>query len=139
VKESLFPQISLPLTNSTNVDDIPDAVLANKASMSSAIWLGVDISGIQDDQIASLLGTSSGNFSKYRSGQYSFPPDKLIPLMELCGNKVPLRWLALKCGYDLTPMRSTLEEEVDDLRNRLAESEREKETIVRFLRETRSA
>lgn len=137
MKENEFPQFALPLSNSTGVDDIADAVLANYPTMLKAINVCISVSGLQDEQIADLIGTSNGNFSKYLSGQYNFPPDKLIPLMKLTGNDIPLRWLALKRGMLLKPMQSTLEEENAALKEELANAKRDIDTITRFMQRTR--
>lgn len=137
MKESLFPQISLPLSNATGVDDIPDAVLGNKPTLHAAIILGIEVSGLQDDQIASFMGITPGNFSKYRSGKYNWPTNDLPSLCEFLGNKIPLRWWALRTGDELVPRKSTLEQQLEEARAALAEERRRNETILEFVRQTK--
>jgi hypothetical protein len=105
-------------------------------SMVAAINLCANLSGLVDSEIYGPLGIDKGNWSRMRNGQASFPPEKLEPLMQLCGNHVPLMWLADRAGFELTPKLSTLERQVAALRAELAESRRENEIIKRFVQET---
>ena len=135
VKETVFPQFSLPLRNATGIDDLSDAKVASFPTMLKAINVCMDVSGLQDDQIADVIGTSTGNLSKYRSGQYNYPPDRLIPLMEACGNMIPLRWLALRSGQKIAPLLSTVEQQRDAERARAEAAEARLETITKFLQQ----
>lgn len=137
VKESIFPQISLPLSNATGVDDVADSVLAAKPTFRHAMNLAIEVSGLQDEQIAEFLGVSPGNISKYKSGTYNWPQDQLVVFMELVGNKIPARWLALQVGCSLKPLQTTLEEELEAAKAQIADLERDKKTILEFAKSLR--
>jgi hypothetical protein len=81
-----------------------------------AIKLSISISGLEGKQIAGQLNIDAGQWSRILTGDANFPLNKLMDFMELCKNKVPLIWLAVKCGYVLTPMKSEQEVELDAIR-----------------------
>lgn len=136
MKETFFPQISLPFSNATGVDDVSDSVLAAKPVLRVVINLAIDVSGLQDEQVAEFFETTPGNMSKYRSGTYNYPQDKLGPLSKFLGNRIIPRWFALQEGCTLQPMLSTLEEELAAERATNQKLRSELETITRFVRET---
>ena len=137
LKERKLPQLALQIGERPAVEDVSDAVLLKKPDFLSAICLCMDVSGLQDDYIASKLDMQPAQFSKCRSGLAHFPPKKLPKLMKVCKNLIPLRWLALHCGMELTPLVSTMERQIHDLERQLAARDEEIETIKRFVRETR--
>lgn len=98
---------------------------------SAAIKLSVSVSGLQDKLIAAELEIPPANWSGMKSGQRHFPPDKLTRLMQITGNQIPLIWLARQCGYDLVRQESPLEQENRQLKDALAERERELEITLR--------
>ena len=58
--------------------------------------------------------------------------------MDLCGNEVPLTWLALNRGYELKPLESETERKLRETEARLAEKERELEVIADFMRRAKA-
>lgn len=113
------------------------AVIAAQPTLTAALNLCINASGLTDKEVASTLDIDPANWSRIRSGQTHFPQEKLIPLMDLCGNDVPLRWLAERCGYELKPLRSELEERIAALEKELARKDHDLEVIKRFVQETR--
>lgn len=76
--------------------------LINRAqSMQGAIQLCIALSGLTNDAICERLGIDRGHFSNIVRGRGNLPPNKLVPLMELCGNYAPLQYLARSCGFEL--------------------------------------
>jgi len=71
-------------------------------------------------------------------GQAHFPPEKITCLMDLCGNWVPLRWLAMRYGQELKPTKTTLERENDKLRAELEKQHIEIEAIKKFFKEVKA-
>jgi hypothetical protein len=59
--------------------------------------------------------------------------------MDLCGNWVPLRWLAWKYGQELKPTKTTLERENDELKAELEKNKIEMEAIKNFIKEVKAA
>ena len=70
-------------------------------SFMAAIGLCISSSGLEDTEIVLTLEIDAGHWTRIKRGDAHFPPNKLVPLMELCGNDIPLRWLAMRCGYEL--------------------------------------
>lgn len=118
--------------------DIPDEVILNQNTFRDALRLCVETSGLNYQQVSNALGRDPADISRMLSmngtGRH-FPPELVGPLMEACGNIIPLRWLALRCGYELRPLRTALERENQELRSKLEEKEREIEVIKQFLRD----
>ena len=54
-------------------------------------------------------------------GDAHFPVNKLITLMDLCGNEAPLMWLANSRGYGLVVLKSESERRAEGAENALAE------------------
>ncbi len=77
-------------------------------------------------------------FSKCKSGIAHFPPNKLRKLMDICGNRIPLRWLALHEGFELRPLLSTIEQELAAERKTNEELKTKLATIEEFMRRTRA-
>lgn len=84
-----------------------------------AINLCIDISGLDDKELYIPLGIDSGHWSNIRKGKPSthFPTNKLNQLMAMCGNTIPLIWLARVNGFGLHMLESEAERklrEADD-------------------------
>lgn len=115
--------------------DVPDELVDRQQNLLSAIKLCMTVSGLNDQQIGDALELDAGQMSRIKRGDMHFPPNKLMQLMATCGNEIPLRWLAMKRGYELKRRLSAVEEENERLRARLAERDREIEIVTRFMRE----
>lgn len=85
-----------------------DSVLARKTLL-GAINLCIDLSGSEDKEIYLPLGIDAGHFSNLRKGKGHFPTDKIIDVMDLCRNEVPLIWLAHQRGKGLVILKSEAE------------------------------
>ena len=138
-----MPQLDLQLGNRPQPADVDDSVLLKKPTFLSALAMCKDVSGLSDDEIASLIEMDPSQFSKCfsknRNGKSPrhFPPDNIPKLMAVCKNKIPARWLALHGGDELKPMLSTIEEELVSERAKTQELEQKLETITEFMRRTR--
>lgn len=130
-------QLELRIARRSASAVVDAAVIAAQPTFTAALNLCMNASGLTDKEVASALDIDAATWSRIRSGQTYFPQEKLIPLMELCGNDVPLRWLAERCGYELKPLRSELEQRIADLETQLAERDRDLAVIKRFVQETR--
>ncbi|MEM1191530.1 MAG: hypothetical protein AAGI72_23565 [Pseudomonadota bacterium] len=98
-------------------------VIRQQPSYSAAIILCVQASGLNHDQICAELEIDPGHFSRMMKGTANFPDNKLVALMEVCGNEIPLIWLADHQGYRLERLQSALEEELAQERAKNAELE----------------
>ena len=117
--------------------DISDELISKIPNFKAALKMCKDVSGLNDQQVAGELGIEIAQFSRIWSGQAHFPTEKIPCLMDLCGNEVPLQWLATTRGYELKPTKSSLERENDQLRAELEKRERDMETIKNFLKEVK--
>jgi hypothetical protein len=88
--------------------------------MRGAIKLCAELAPVDDKVICLELKIDAGQWSRIKSGQAHFPDEKLTMLMDVCGNEVPLRWLALNRGYGLVRLKSALEAELESARQEIA-------------------
>jgi len=65
------------------------------------------------------LGIDASHWSKMMQGLAHFPPEKLIPLMTLCGNHIPLHWLAYQSGFELRALPRALEKAIEEKNKRI--------------------
>jgi hypothetical protein len=102
--------------------EIDGALVAQCESMLDAIHLCIYLSRLPNEVICKRLGIDKGHWSRMLQSQAHFPPNQLIPLMNLCGNYVPLQWLSMSCGFLLK--LDDKQAEIEALRARLAKLER---------------
>lgn len=114
-----------------------DIIIACKNFL-EAVKLSKSISGYEDKQVAGTLGIDAGQWSRILSGDANFPLNKLIDFMELCENKIPLIWLALQCGYTLSPLKTELEIELERERQEKDEYRKKYEYAIEALKAVRA-
>lgn len=78
-----------------------------------ALKLCKSISGLEDKQLAGHLDIDPGQWARIFGNAAHFSENKLLKFMDICGNKIPLIWLAMKCGYTLSPLKTELELELE--------------------------
>lgn len=105
--------------------DISLEFIVSRPTMLHALNFAQEVSGIPDKQIADALDLDTAQLSRIKSGNAHFPPNKLAAFMRTTGNTIPLQWLAHTMGFELKPLRSELEKQVEQLRSELEESRRE--------------
>ena len=124
-----------------NHEDVSDEAVGRCKDLRAAIRMCIETSGFQIKEIAFDLGINKDHLSRMintSDDPRHFPPERINDLMNVCGNEIPLRWQALSRGYGLYRLKTDLELEVDKLRAALRESEKEKEMMVKLVREIRS-
>ena len=117
--------------------DIPMHIIVSQPNKLAAINLCMQISGLEDQEIARELGIDSGQWARIKKGSGHFPPNLEGTLMRLCGNYIPLLWQIHDCGFDpqsLRPLRSELEAKLDAAEQELVELKREQAVLMRALR-----
>lgn len=119
------------------METVSDDIIAALPSMTAAINKCVEVAGFQPKTICIELEIDPGHFTRMQSGQAHFPQDKIAPLMDLCGNEIPLRWLALSRGKGLVILKSALELENEQLRAALESQQQKLETITEFMRQVK--
>lgn len=125
-------QLELAMAPPASRAEISDAVVAVQPNFTAAINLCISASGLEDKEIYIPLKVDAGHWTRVRQGKAHFPVDQLEALMMLCGNDVPLRWLARRRGFNLLPR-----EDEKDQRMRLLEIEngdlrKEIETLAKY-------
>lgn len=71
--------------------------------------------GLQNKYVASVLHIDPGHFSKILKGLTAFPLDKFELLFQICGNMVPLEWLAFSQGFGLHALPNQSQEKIKEL------------------------
>lgn len=124
-------QGELPLTRPPAQDEIPLAVIMQRKDLLGAINLCIDVCGLDDKELYVSLGIDAGHWSNIRKGKGSahFPTNKLCQLMVMCGNRIPLIWLAHANGYGLHMLETEAERQLRQATDELAR-EREKTSLL---------
>jgi hypothetical protein len=83
--------------------------------------LCMNLSGLSDEAIRDALVIDKGHFSRIRKGRGNFPPNKRIALMELCGNRAPVQYEALRLNCEVVDLSKdaqiqALEQQIASLR-----------------------
>ena len=99
----------LPLARPVPRVDVPVEMALKPRTLLGAIALCVQLSGLEPKEVYLSLGIDAGHWSRIMAGEAHFPVNKLDGLMDLCGNEVPLIWLAHQRGYALTLLRTEAE------------------------------
>lgn len=101
------------------------------------IRYSVSLRDLEPKQVYEPLGKDQAVWSRIESGNAYFPADQLLDLARICDNHAPLMWLAHRAGYELVPLRSELEEQLEAERAKSAALEQRLEVITNFVRSTR--
>ena len=120
------------------VQEVPADVVAKRKDFLGAINLCIEVSGLDDKEIHITLGIDAGQWSRIRKGDAHFPPNKLPDLMNVCGNEIPLIWLAASRGKGLHDLESETQRQLR-LANEALAKEREKTALLSELLHGRAA
>ena len=131
-------QPQLALSRRAVVTDIPLSLVIAQTCMSSAIALCIQAAGLQESEVSLSLGIDAGHWTRIKKGDAHFPLNKLNDLMNLCGNEVPLTWLANSRGYGLVLLKSEAERQRDEAEHAL-ELERQKNQMLMDLLKGRAS
>ena len=107
-------------------------VILSCKTFKESLKLCKSISGLEDKQLCMPLEIDAGQWARIFGNGGHFPENRLMEFMNLCGNKIPLIWLAYNCGYTLHPLKTELEMENDRLKKELAERELEIKTLTKY-------
>ena len=111
----------LPLARRADSIQVPLELVLRQPSFAGAIALCVQVSGLEEKEIYLSLDIDAGHWTRIMKGDAHFPVNKLITLMDLCGNEAPLMWLANSRGYGLVVLKSEAERRAEVAENALAE------------------
>jgi len=108
-------QIAIPV-------EVTPGQVAMERSLGAAIELCAKAAGLDPKQVMAELKGPGGKpmdkaqWSRWVSGQEGVIWEKLVALMDACGNDAPLHWMLLARGYDLHSLRKRETELERDLR-----------------------
>lgn len=122
-------------------EEIADEIIARCKDLRCALRMCIDVSGIAPKEIAFRMDIDAGHFSRMTNAgddPRHFPLERINELMIICGNEIPLRWMALSRGYGLYRLKTELELEIESLRGCLSEAVREKEMMLKLIKELRT-
>lgn len=115
---------------------IDKAYLLTLPSLRRAIRYSVSLPDLDPKQVYEPLDMDKAIWSRIENGGMSFPADQLLTLADVTHNDAPLAWLAHRRGYELRPLKSELQEQLDAERAANVELRRQLETITNFVRQT---
>lgn len=121
--------ISLPFAQSVSFE-----VITAQRSMIQAVMTCISVSGRDAKAIYIDLEIDKGHWSRIMDGKAHFPIDKLERLMDLCGNDIPLQWLAWRRGKGLHPLESEQQRLMREKDERIAELEKKNEWLAELVR-----
>lgn len=86
-----------------------------------AIRLCIQLSRYSHDFIRERLSIDKGHFSRMMQGKAGFPTAKRVDLMNLCGNRAPAQYEAMRLGCELVELSKdaqirALEQQLMELR-----------------------
>ena len=127
IQQDFFPQGAEP-------NDLPDHVIRGCQKSHQALNLAITSSGLEHQHLWKPLSIDKGSWSKIINGQAHFPNDKLKSFCKLVNNNIYLRWLNYQCEHECKPIKSTLEQQLEQERAQLKELEKENKLLRELLR-----
>jgi len=119
--------------------DLPDEYVLKCRDLKHALKLCIEVSGLPFKDVAFQLDLPEKSISRMLADNpddhRNFPPELINQLMDVCHNEIPLRWQALSRNYGLHRLKSALEVELEEALRKLAEKDREHETMLKVIRE----
>lgn len=125
--------LELPLSPRANHVELPLATVIAQPTMSRAIALCVQVSGLDDKEVGRSLEIDPGHWTRIMNGSGHFPTDKLDSLCDLCGNEAPLQWWAHKRGKGLVLLKSEAERRAEAAEERARIAEEALRTLARAM------
>ena len=109
--------LDLPLRSPMRLVD--ESILAPIRNMTQAIQQCKLLGGFDDDKpLCAKLGIDDGQWSRIMNinstNRAHFPHEKYELLFDVCGNEVPLFWLAYRRGYELRQKETELEKQLHE-------------------------
>lgn len=101
-----------------------ESVITKIRTMGQAIQQCAFMGGFDNDKhLSSKIGIDSGQWSRILGGTAHYPHEKWELLFDVCGNEIPLYWLAFRRGYELKHRENELERQLREEREARAKAE----------------
>lgn len=109
--------------------ELDPAVIAAQPSMTAAIMLCQNVSGLEDKQLVGPKGIvkHAEQWSRIKNGSQAFPHDQYEKLFDACRNEAPLMWMNMRRGYGVIPLETELERQLRLTQEQLAEERKLRE------------
>ena len=124
-------QIEIPL-GKPKQEPIELSVITRQPDQMAAVRLCIQVSGLDEKNVCMTLGIDAGHWTRIMKGDAHFPLNKLNALMDLCANDIPLIWQAHSRGFELKPLKSTIEQRMEALRQENDALKSELETLAKY-------
>lgn len=105
-------------------------------TLGGAIELCVKVAGFAPKEIADECNFDKSQYGRWIDGAEGIKWDKLVCLMDACGNHAPVLWMLNQLGYDLASLRrkeSETERKLRLVEEELARVKAEHAAGVRFM------
>lgn len=130
---SAFAQLDMLAAPAKPSAPVDPAYLIALPSLRRAIRYSMSLRDLEPKQVYEQLGKDAAAWSRIENGGISFPADDMAKLIKITGNDAPLRWLAFQCGYEIVPLRTELEEQLQTERAEKAELQRQNDLMRELL------
>lgn len=130
------PQLEL-LPTRAPCPPVDKAYTLGLPNLRRVIRYSVSLPDLEAKQVYIPLKMDKATWSRIANGDMSFPADLLGALADVTQNEAPLIWWAHQRGFDLRPLKSELQEQLDAERAEKLELRRENELLRSLFRETR--
>ena len=135
-------QAELPLCQPVEQrEDPPIEVIASYPSRTESIKSAIHWSRVIDigrslteGEVAGALGINKGQWSRIMSGAGHFPTESVHRFNKVVGNTILTRYDAYQEGYELRPLKSKLERQLEDERAENAELHAKLEHFQEFMK-----
>jgi plasmid maintenance system antidote protein VapI len=96
-------QREFPLHSSVTIKTlhVPEELIQAQPDLLAAVNLCIQLSGLTNQTIAERLGLHDATLSRITHGRANLPLKKLVKLMDICGNRAPVQYLAWRTGMQL--------------------------------------
>jgi hypothetical protein len=103
---------------------VPIELVLKQSTLAGAIALCVQLSGLEEKEVYLSLDIDAGHWTRIMKGEAHFPVNKLVAMMDLCGNEAPLIWLANARGYGLVVLKTEADRRAEHAEARAQEAEK---------------
>lgn len=126
-------QAELGLRRRAEPNTMPIELIRRQKSAAAAFSLACQSSGLEDKEVFGELDIDAGYFSRIKAGTATLQADKQALFCQIVANRIYPEWLAYQLGCTLTLIKSEAERQADEMREQLAESERENRLMKQIL------
>jgi hypothetical protein len=113
------------------------AHLRSIPSLKRAVAYSLHLADMDPKEAYLPLQMDKATWSRIINGNQEVPATIFKPLRLLTGNRAPLMWAAFDDGCELVPLKSDLEQQLEQERAARAEAERENELLRKLILERR--